>query len=332
MVLIFTTKHDISTSMVMDWLDYYGKKSVRINGDDETISFLGADENGIYLQKESDNTIINLLDFSACWWRKSGIRNSSTYVDWQKVCSSVSKSRLISIKPLVEGFMREELSVLHEYILDRIYKTIPINLGSPLFDLNRLKVLESAKRYGLNIPSYRIITNTDQLKEFSIDYSKIVTKSIGNGLYNVVKDHRYFTYTEILEKKNISDCKNTVIFPSLLMSYIDKKFEVRSFYIDGKFFSMAIMSQSSEDSKIDYRRKPPKGQIPYKLPEDIEFKLKKVYDEYGLNTGSADIIVTPDDQYYFLEINPVGQFGMTSIPCNYNLEKLVAKYLTYGRV
>ena len=29
----------------------------------------------------------------------------------------------------------------------------------------------------------------------------------------------------------------------------------------------------------------------------------------------------------FLEVNPVGQFGMVSLPCNYQLEKRIAQYL-----
>lgn len=33
------------------------------------------------------------------------------------------------------------------------------------------------------------------------------------------------------------------------------------------------------------------------------------------------------NNFYFLEINPVGQFGMVSGPCNYKIEKLIAKYI-----
>ena len=46
-----------------------------------------------------------------------------------------------------------------------------------------------------------------------------------------------------------------------------------------------------------------------------------------LKTGSIDMILTPEGDYYFLEVNPVGQFSMTSSPCNYNLEKRIAEYL-----
>ncbi|MDM1050110.1 hypothetical protein [Sphingobacterium hotanense] len=44
----------------------------------------------------------------------------------------------------------------------------------------------------------------------------------------------------------------------------------------------------------------------------------------GFNTGSIDLILTPDGDYVFLEINPEGQFGMVSHPCNYFLEREMA--------
>ena len=44
-------------------------------------------------------------------------------------------------------------------------------------------------------------------------------------------------------------------------------------------------------------------------------------------TGSIDLLLDTENNYYFLEINPVGQFGMVSIPCNYNIEKKIAEYL-----
>lgn len=39
------------------------------------------------------------------------------------------------------------------------------------------------------------------------------------------------------------------------------------------------------------------------------------------------MIYNNDNDFVFLEINPVGQFGMTSNPCNYNLDKIIAEKL-----
>jgi D-alanine-D-alanine ligase-like ATP-grasp enzyme len=49
--------------------------------------------------------------------------------------------------------------------------------------------------------------------------------------------------------------------------------------------------------------------------------------DLSLKTGSVDFILDQNDKYYFLEVNPIGQFGMVSYPCNYNLEKKVAYFL-----
>lgn len=43
-------------------------------------------------------------------------------------------------------------------------------------------------------------------------------------------------------------------------------------------------------------------------------------------TGSFDFIKCKE-KYYFLEMNPVGQFGNVSDMCNYNIEKDIAEFL-----
>jgi glutathione synthase/RimK-type ligase-like ATP-grasp enzyme len=47
----------------------------------------------------------------------------------------------------------------------------------------------------------------------------------------------------------------------------------------------------------------------------------------GLNTGSMDVIRAKKGEYYFLEVNPVGQYGASSHHGNYYLEKRIAEWL-----
>ena len=46
-----------------------------------------------------------------------------------------------------------------------------------------------------------------------------------------------------------------------------------------------------------------------------------------MNTGSFDFILTSEGEYVFLEVNPIGQFGMVSYPCNYYLEEKIVDLL-----
>jgi pyruvate carboxylase len=67
--------------------------------------------------------------------------------------------------------------------------------------------------------------------------------------------------------------------------------------------------------------------VPYKLPDNVEEMILKLMKKMGYNSGSVDFIVDKQFNHYFLEVNPVGQFGMVSYPCNYFIEKEIAKDL-----
>ncbi len=47
---------------------------------------------------------------------------------------------------------------------------------------------------------------------------------------------------------------------------------------------------------------------PYSLPETIEARLLSLMGQLGLVMGSIDMIVTPEGDHVFLEVNEQGQF------------------------
>ena len=44
------------------------------------------------------------------------------------------------------------------------------------------------------------------------------------------------------------------------------------------------------------------------------------------------MIVTPEREYVFLEVNPAGNIEMVSKNCNYPIEQEIANFLGYGAV
>ncbi len=95
---------------------------------------------------------------------------------------------------------------------------------------------------------------------------------------------------------------------------------------------MAIFSQNDSKTEVDFRKKTEDSQVrnvPYRLPEHIREKLIEVAAKLRLDTGSFDMIVDTDNNYIFLEVNPLGQFSMTSFPCNYYLERKLQKHYEY---
>lgn len=187
-----------------------------------------------------------------------------------------------------------------------------------------------AKSVGLDIPSSFIGNEKQEVQLFANSLSALITKPLKTG-ENVLLDNKI--YTLATEKCTDNDISNLLdkFFPSYLQECLDKAYELRVFYLDGKCYTMAIFSQLDEQTKIDFRRynsKKPNRCVPFILPENIAFLIDKFMKTIDLNTGSIDIVVTKDGRYVFLEVNPVGQFGMVSFPCNYYLEEKVAEYLT----
>lgn len=156
-----------------------------------------------------------------------------------------------------------------------------------------------------------------------------ITKSIGVQVRRENLDGVELAYTEKIDAADLEIGPDT-FFPSLVQKKVKKKYEIRTFYFNGKFFSMAIFSQSNISTSVDFRKYDeirPNRTVPFQLPRDIEKKLETLFEILRLNTGSIDLILDTDNNFVFLEINPVGQFGMVSKPCNFQIEKYIAQQL-----
>lgn len=94
--------------------------------------------------------------------------------------------------------------------------------------------------------------------------------------------------------------------PMIIQEYIRKKFELRITIVGDKLFPCAIYSQESSLAKHDCRADLDVSCEAYELPEPISEKLLELMKRLGLSFGCVDMIVTPDDEYVFLEINPNG--------------------------
>jgi glutathione synthase/RimK-type ligase-like ATP-grasp enzyme len=67
--------------------------------------------------------------------------------------------------------------------------------------------------------------------------------------------------------------------------------------------------------------------VPFKLPKEVEINISGLMSDLGLNCGAIDIIKNKNGEFYFLEVNPVGQVLGYSNPVNYKIEKEIANWL-----
>lgn len=318
MILIISDINDRSTHDVINILKVRNVKFFLITKEVELDVFINININCIIF--ESEGIKFSLDQVNVVWYRR-GFINLKSYSHYNN-----DEKRLVKV-------FSNDLNAEKRKVLDFIYYKIEnINsIGKFTHNhLNKLEILDRANKIGLDIP-YTIVTGSkERVKSFYDNSNKnIITKPIYEVPRNITGSYRYIYNTEKIEQSLISKYKDSFNL-SLFQNYISKALELRIFLLDNKLYTMAMFSQQTKNSIIDYRAynfKDPYKCVPFTLPKKVTKKLLKLSTFYNFNGGSFDLILTPFNKYIFLEYNPVGQFGMVSFPCNFNLELKIAEYL-----
>ncbi|MGN6168635.1 MAG: MvdC/MvdD family ATP grasp protein [Solirubrobacteraceae bacterium] len=115
--------------------------------------------------------------------------------------------------------------------------------------------------------------------------------------------------------------------PSIFQPYVDKAFELRCVVIGERIFAAKIHSQATEATRRDWRAGEPEHEI-FALPEGVEASIHRLMASFQLNFASLDMIVTPDGEFVFLELNPNGQWLWLELELGLPLVASMADLLT----
>ncbi|MCW3162181.1 grasp-with-spasm system ATP-grasp peptide maturase [Chryseobacterium oryctis] len=300
MILILSKNQETTTNEVVKWLSLMKKKFIRVHEDE--VFEIKVFQKRIFL--ESSRNRFFLDEITSTWYRRGGLRFNRSHFENESV----------------NNHMDEHQHWLEDYVLKKIESKKTINKQSNSH-VNKLLVLEEAKKIGLDIPDFFLASNTND-----VALNETIIKPItGNITLDFITQHSDgIMYTTIVEEFEESD-----FFITFFQEKIEKDFEIRSFYLNGKIWSTAIISQNDEQTKTDFRiynHNKPNRNVRYVLPKEIEAKICLLMETLDINCGSLDFIKS-GNKYYFLEVNSVGHFlGVSSI-CNYSLEKEIAQYL-----
>lgn len=121
--------------------------------------------------------------------------------------------------------------------------------------------------------------------------------------------------------------ESLALAPTMLQPYVDKAFELRCVVIGEKIFCAKLDSQADENSRIDWRGGDPEHEI-FALPDCVEEAIHRLMASFGLNFASLDMIVTPDGEFVFLELNPNGQWLWLELELGLPLVASMADLLT----
>ena len=164
-----------------------------------------------------------------------------------------------------------------------------------------------ARKVGLEIPLSIVTNNPDEVRQFIAGTdAEIVHKALSPPR---MIDGNKVLFTSVLTDEAIANLDLIQITPAIFQGRIDKAYELRVTVVGDSIFSARIDSQANPDAKLDWRRS--QHDVDYEaveLPKKVRAKIHALMKGLGLVYGAIDLIVTPDQRYVFLEVNPSGAY------------------------
>lgn len=319
MILILSAPDDHSTSSVIDWLIFMEKKFLRISFNDEVQFKKVLITNNCFDCILLINNLIEIKvsEIQRFWYRRS---NFNLFI--RKLKEDVF------LKFPVDNHLRQEATIVLELFIEVIKKK-SLNIPNDNY-INKLNVLKKASEIGLKVPNTLVTSDKKEVIDFYFNNNrKIITKNISGGVFLKQDDYILTSFTKRVKEKMMNELLEKFNY-TLFQEEVNKEFELRIFFIKNFFFASAIFSQADNKTKVDFRNynfNKPNRTPPFKLPLEIEQKLNILMKKLKLTSGSIDMMFSKSQEYYFLEVNPIGQFSQVSRPCNYYLEKKIAEFL-----
>jgi hypothetical protein len=317
-VLIIThTKDNICIDKVTQFIEEAGGEAIRFNVDryplDYHLTTLFTDNKWQVWLEDGTNTYA-LHDVAGVWYRRSFNLGSGLKEVLPKEFLGPSMKEvqrtLFGMLEALPCFQIEKYSV---------YRRLD----------SKEEQLRMAVKHGFRIPPTCISNSPERAKKFMDEQSPVITKM--QSSFAVYKaEEEQVVYTSEVTDSHLADLDGLTLCPMTFQHRVEKKLELRVTIVGRKIFTFSIDSQRVANAQVDWRKEGVamiEDWQPFELPARIEKQLLAFMDEYKVNYGAIDLILTPEDEYYFLEINAAGEYFWLDKLCNNQISKQIAGVL-----
>jgi ATP-grasp ribosomal peptide maturase len=185
--------------------------------------------------------------------------------------------------------------------------------------------LALADRLGLMVPPTLITNDPDEARAFIVDHGNVIFKTLRWTPYQ--RDGVPVTgWASPVTPFEID--ASVRVTPHLFQVRIQKTADVRVLVVGRHLFAVRIES-GLLDWRTDY------SALSYNvidLPDQVSGALLAYLDHYGLVSGSFDLAVDTHGGYWWLELNPNGQWGWLEERTGLEMSAAFADLLTRGAV
>lgn len=186
---------------------------------------------------------------------------------------------------------------------------------------NKMLQLKYAKEIGFKIPMTRVINSKcGELEK----HTKYVVKSIDTLLlrYN---QKEAFLYTNIIQGGEINSSELNLA-PIVVQEFLNPKVDLRVTVIGNETYTAQIL-KNEKGTYDDWRKeKDEVNFINYELPKNIKEMCILLVKKFGLIYGGIDLALV-NDIYYFIEINPTGEWAWLVENPGFNIDEKITNIL-----
>lgn len=243
--------------------------------------------------------------------RSIDILNDDYVTIWRKPFINLADIS-VPIPSTEKKFIQEQFNSWLQYLCSIFRKRNALRLVEPLGDriLPKLTQLSIAKKY-FKVPEYCFSTKSSILES-----TEIITKPLGDP---TISDGKIL-YTTKVKKQDLF-----YPYPWFTQSGIIGGSDVTCVHILGRNYFFKSEFQRSANN-LDWRTEiNSENQSRWVVFETIHLEIlneatNQFMNDCGLKYGRLDFILS-DDELFFLECNPNGQFGWLDHPVNLSLHK-----------
>ena len=316
MILVLSLdKYEQGTDPVIDWLIYKKANFVKL-----TIQDLISTNNDFKIDVNFGRIYVKGIDVT-----------DEIKVIWYRRFEDDLMVRFLNGKHSEQVLF--ELKNEVEVVTDYLKKILTDKIWMPHEDgikLDKPEISFLAEKFSLKTPKSIITNNKFDVLNFQNEInSDLIIKPIRHSGYFIDGNHTYSIYTQKFNQKMVNELPENFVL-TLFQECVDSEFEIRVFYLDGGFYSSAIIITDKDSDVVDVKlnfNTDSINWIPYQLPKEFEVQLDSFMKSINLNTGSMDILKTKNNEYIMLEINPVGQYNAPAYRNNFYLEEKIANWL-----
>lgn len=299
MLLIISNKSDLATDYLVIRLHERNIPFVRINTEDylsrwDVCFSVGKNKADVVITKEGQESIV-VENFIGAYIRQPKIPD-------------------IEIIDEDKDFAKREIGETMKSLWRAISENVWLNAPHRILRAsNKPEQLTIASSIGFNIPDTYIGVNYKNIEKFYKKNSgQIIVKAVKHG-FNFEGGKARVAATQKIDDAALASLKDYACIPMIFQRHIEKEYDIRVIVVGSEVFATAIDSQSHEKTKIDWRlsdcHKIPLNQYKISLPKKISNLCLDMTRKFKLRYSAIDLILGKDGNYYFLELNPNGQWA-----------------------